>query len=287
MPRKPTRTRKPHVDEPAPSVRHSAREKEAANEAAASDSRAEVPARRDATALADAAAFLRRSEGADRRGAEGAQRSRSGLQLIEEWARAKGCLIDEREFGSLTLLSNSTSEHEVWYRESDGCAVKRTWPGFFGQVPVWKKGTVDRSPAEPSQYLERQRLQNEIFDGCTVLEGVCVSSKPSMIIGESSGQPAFVISQPFIRAANRESATPTEPQIADFMLAHGFESVPGSYFGWQRVSDGVVILDARRDNFILSAEGVIPIDRQMAVIPEIIRPKTPHARASKVRRKRA
>ena len=268
-------------------MRHSGCEKEAAHQTAAGDPRTEGTARRDATALADAADFLRRGKGADRRGAQGAQRSRSELQLIEEWARAKGCLIDEREFDSLTLLSNSTSEHEVWYRESDGCAVKRTWPGFFGQVPFWKNGTVDRSSATPSQYLARQRLQNDIFDGGTVLEGVCVSSKPSMIIGESSGQPAFVISQPFIRAANRESATPTESQIADFMLAHGFESLPGSYFGWQRVSDGVVILDARRDNFILSAEGVIPIDLQMAVIPEIIRAKTPRPRASKARRKRA
>ena len=108
-----------------------------------------------------------------------------------------------------------------------------------------------------------------------------------MILGEPTGQPCFVISQPFIEALHHGAPGPTESQITNFFAAHGFESVPGSYFGWQRVSDGVVILDARRDNFILSADGVIPIDLQMAVIPEIIRAKTPRARASKTRRKRA
>ncbi|MEO6784924.1 MAG: hypothetical protein ABI318_02220 [Chthoniobacteraceae bacterium] len=178
MPRKPTRTRKPHVDEPAPSVRHSAREKEAANEAPAGDPRAEGTARRDATALADAAAFIGQGAGADQGDAADSQRSGIEQRRAEEWARAKGCLIDDRELGSLLLISNSTSEHEVWYRESDNRAVKRTWPGFFGQVPIWKAGRLDRAPATPVQYLERQRLQNEVFDGDIVLEGVNISSRP-------------------------------------------------------------------------------------------------------------
>jgi hypothetical protein len=283
MPRQAKRKPEVTVDARPRAVRYSAREKEAARQSATGDPRLEIPARRDASALASAADFLRRSEGANRGGAEDSQRNRNEQQRIEEWARAQGCLIDEREFNSLTLISNSTSEHEVWFRESDQRAVKRTWPGFFGQVPVWKNGRLDREPATPAQYLERQRLQNETFDGDIVLEGVCVSSKPSMIIGETSGQPAFVISQPFIKAMNRELATPTESQIAAFFAAHDFEPVPGSYFGWQRAADGVVILDARRDNFIWSAEGVIPIDLQMAVIPEIIRAKPARKRPSKAR----
>ncbi len=285
MPRKAKPKPKVSVDVRARPVRHSAREKEAASKSPAGDPRAKVPARRDAPALADAADFLRRSESPDGRGAPDPQRSRVEQQRIEEWARAKGCLIEERAFDALGLLSNSTSEHEVWFRECDSRAVKRTWPGFFGQVPVWKNGRLDRGPATPAQYLERQLLQNETFEGAIVLEGICVSSKPSMVIGEPSGQPSFVISQPFIKALNREAATPNEAQIAEFLATHGFEQVLGSYFGWQRVEDGVVILDARRDNFILSAEGVIPIDLQMAVIPEIIRMKTPRKRAAKTRRR--
>ena len=286
-PRKPTRTRKPHVDEAVPSVRHSGCEKEAAPQTAAGDPRTEGPARRDATALADAAAFIGKGARADKGDAADSQRSGIEQRLAEEWARAKGRLIDDRELDSLLLISNSTSEHEVWYREFDNRAVKRTWPGFFGQVPIWKAGRLDRAPATPVQYLERQRLQNEVFDGDIILEGVNVSSRSSMIIGEPAGLPSFVISQPFIETTEENFPAPSETQIAALLSAHGFEAVPGSYFGWQRVSDGVVILDARRDNFILSAEGVIPIDLQMAVIPEIIRAKTPRASASKARRKRA
>ena len=275
------------VDAAVHPVRQSLREKEAANEAAAGDSRAEVPARRDASALADAAAFIGKGAGADEGDAADSQRSGIEQHRAEEWARAKGCLIDDREIDSLPLISNSTSEHEVWYRDLDRRVVKRTWPGFFGQVPIWKAGRLDRGSATPAQYLRRQRLQNEVFNSDIVLEGVNVSAKPSMIIGEPAGQPSFVISQPFIETPEENFPAPTEAQIEALLTAHGFESVPGSYFGWQRVSDGVVILDARRDNFILSAEGVIPIDLQMAVIPEIIRGKTPRRRASKARRKRA
>ena len=286
-PRKPTRTRKPHVDEPVPSVRHSVREKEAANEAAASDSRTEGTARRDAENLAEAARFIRGDEGADRRDAGDSEQLRAEQERTKEWVGTKGCLIKEAALEVLGIISNSTSEHEVRGRPADQRVVKKTWPGFYGQVPVWRAGRIERAAALPSQYLERQLLQNVIFKSDIVLEGVVVSEKPSMILGEPTGQPCFVISQPFIEALHHGAPGPNESQITTFLTAHGFESVPGSYFGWQRVRDGVVILDARRDNFILSAEGVIPIDLQMAVIPEIIRAKTPRPRASKARRKRA
>jgi hypothetical protein len=39
-----------------------------------------------------------------------------------------------------------------------------------------------------------------------------------------------------------------------------------SYFGWIRKDEGIAVLDARRDNFIKSANGVVPID---LVISEI------------------
>ena len=287
MPRKPTRTRKPHVDEPVPSVRHSAREKEAAHEAAASDSSAEGTARCDAENLAEAARFIRGDEGADRRDAGDSERLRAEQERTKEWLSAKGCLIAESALDALGIISNSTSEHEVRGRPADGRVVKITWPGFYGQVPVWRSGRIERVSALPSQYLERQLLQNVIFKSDILLEGGTLSEKPSMIIGEPKGQPCFVISQPFIEAVRHAAPAPADSEIAAFLAAHGFESIPGSYFGWQRAADGVVILDARGDNFILSDEGVIPIDLQMAVIPEIIRAKTPRARASKTRRKRA
>ena len=287
MPRKAKQKPKVSVDVRARNVRHSARENEAAAEAPAADPRPKIAARRHAENLAEAAAYLGQGDGADRSDVADSQRSQIQQQRLEEWARTKGCVIDERELNALLLISNSTSEHEVWYRASDQRVMKRTWPGFFGQVPVWKNGRLDREPATPAQYLARQKLQNGVFNGDIVLEGVCISSRPSMIIGEPSGHPSFVISQQFIETPDENAPAPTERQIATFLAAHGFDPVSGSYFGWQRVADGVVILDARRDNFILAAEGVIPIDLQMAIIPEIIRAKTPRKRAAKSRRRTA
>ncbi len=288
MPRKAKAKPKLSVDVRAPAVRHSDREKsQASSPHAARDPSAESTEGGDASALADAAAVIGKGARADKGGAADSERSGIEQRRAEEWARTKGCLIDDRELDSLLLISNSTSEHEVWYRALDRRVVKRTWPGFFGQVPVWKGGRLDRAPAIPAQYLERQLLQNAVFDGEVVLEGVNVSAKPSMIIGEPAGQPSFVISQPFIETPEENFPTPTEEQIRMFLTEHGFESVVGSYFGWQRAEDGVAILDARRDNFILSAEGVIPIDLQMAVIPEIIRAKPARKRAPKTRRRGA
>jgi hypothetical protein len=287
MPRKATRKPKASVDAQPRAVRHSAREKDqAGSPPSASNPGLERTPRGDAPALAAAARYIRGDEGANRRDAGDAQQFHAEQERIQEWVRSQGCLIGEADFEALGVISNSTSEHEVRGRPADDRVVKKTLPGFYGQVPVWKNGRLERAPALPSQYLERQLLQNAIFNSEILLEGVLVSNKPSMIIGESSGQPAFVISQPFIKALQPGTPGPSEPQIAAFLAAHDFEPVTGSYFGWQRVSDGVVLLDARRDNFILSAEGVIPIDLQMAVIAEI-RAKTPRKRAAKSRRRTA
>lgn len=281
MPRKAKRRSKASVDAPTRAVRHSVREKEAPTEAPAGDPRPKIAPRRDAETLAAAACHIRGDEGTDRRDACDAQRLRAEQERTKEWVSAKGCLIKRAELETLGVISNSTSEHEVRGRPADDCVVKTTWPGFYGQVPVWQDGKIGRAAALPSQYLERQLLQNEIFNSGIFLEGVMLSDTPSMIIGEPTGQPSFVISQPFIKALNPVAPGPDESQIAAFLATHGFESVPGSYFGWQRAADGVVILDARRDNFILSEEGVIPIDLQMAVVPEIIRAKPSRRRAPK------
>lgn len=87
-----------------------------------------------------------------------------------------------------------------------------------------------------------------------------------MIIGQPMGQPSFVISQRFIEAANPQAPAPTELQIAEFLGEYGFKPKPGSYFGWFRTEDSIAIVDAKPDNFILSHEGVIPIDLQMAYV---------------------
>ncbi len=103
-------------------------------------------------------------------------------------------------------------------------------------------------------------LQIEVFESDLKLEGVSISEKPSMVIGEPSGQPSFVISQPWYERTDRA----TSEEIDALLKEEGFSPVRGSYFGWFRAADGVVIVDAKPDNFIRTTEGILPIDLQMA-----------------------
>jgi hypothetical protein len=73
--------------------------------------------------------------GGSQEGGRDASRIREA-ESLGSWARTNSCLIDPKEIDDLPLVSNSTSEHEVHYRQSDSRAVKRTWPGVYGQVPI-------------------------------------------------------------------------------------------------------------------------------------------------------
>ena len=122
-------------------------------------------------------------------------------------------------------------------------------------------GRLDRANAIPSEYLLRQALQVAVFGSDIRLEGVSISDKPSMVLFEPPGQPSFVISQEWFEGGK----APTMDEIADRLGADGFFSAPHSYFGWYRPLDGVVIVDAKPDNFVKTSAGVVPIDLQMAV----------------------
>jgi len=63
-----------------------------------------------------------------------------------------------------------------------------------------------------------------------------------------------------IRPADPHRPHPTNSEIAQLMGSLGFVEVARSYYGWQRKADAITILDARPDNFILSSQGVVPID---------------------------
>lgn len=104
-------------------------------------------------------------------------------------------------------------------------------------------------------------LQVMIFSSDIRLEGASISDKPSMIIGQPAGEPSFVISQEWL-----EKAQDSNPgNIAGLLCEMGFESVPHSYFGWFRKDDGVVIVDAKADNFMATEADVIALDLQIAL----------------------
>ena len=218
-----------------------------------------------ARAFRDAATEINRAGGPR---ADGAPPAHGAGATLEEWARRHGQWIASGEVDRLALVSNSTSEHEVFYREIDGRAVKRTWPGFFGQVPAPEDGRLGRRNATPAEYLLRMALQLAVFRGDLRLEGATASDKPSMIIGQPAGEASLVISQRWYEKQD----SPGAPDIAARLRREGFLPAPRSYYGWYRSADGVVIVDAKPDNFVATPAGLVPLDLQMAVFtPEQLR----------------
>lgn len=208
--------------------------------------------------------FFDTAEGIHRiAGCDASERASFGSQVahVAQWGEENAKLIDAAQFTDLELVSNSTSEHEVRYRPSDHRAVKRTWAGFYGQVPVMEDEALKRRNATPIEYLQRMALQVAVFASDLRLEGICISSEPSMIIGEPPEQPSFIVSQGWLEKAG--DATPEA--IAEFMQREGFVEMPHTYYGWFRPADGVAVVDAKPDNFIMTPGGLVALDLQIAL----------------------
>ncbi|MGH7975890.1 MAG: helix-hairpin-helix domain-containing protein, partial [Limisphaerales bacterium] len=185
-------------------------------------------------------------------------------QSLREWAERRSVLIPQSRWQALAPVASGTAEHDVRFRAEDGRAVKRTLPGTFGFVPRLRDGKWISIPATPAEYLQRIQVQNEVFADDARLEGVMISDAPSLLIGQPAGGISFVISQKWLEADDLQRPHPDEQQIADYLNEREFKKIPGSFFGWMRAADGVVILDARTDNFILTSAGILPIDLQMS-----------------------
>ena len=88
----------------------------------------------------------------------------AAIPRLVAWAKKRGKLIPEARFESLgPPISNSTSEHEVWFDEIRERAVKRTWAGVYGQIPFAENGKVGRRNATLPEYLHRMALQIAVF----------------------------------------------------------------------------------------------------------------------------
>jgi hypothetical protein len=137
------------------------------------------------------------------------------------------------------------AEHEVFFHQEEGRVYKRTYPGTFGSAPT-ERGL--RRTATPYFYLSRLELLKDVFGLDTRLEGITGD------VGLS-----VVISEPWVYPADPQCPLPFLHEIVEFMRSLGFEGTNRSY-EWRRESDGVLVSDARPDNFIRSKEGVVPID---------------------------
>ena len=173
-----------------------------------------------------------------------------------EWARSRHLILDYNYTSGLKKHPGVSAEHEVFYRSSDDRAVKKTYAGTFGVTPD-RKG--DQTAATPLFYLRRLLLFNKIFLSDLRVEGFCLGGT-SLLIGAKGEQVSIILSQKWITALDQTHPHPSLAKIENFMKSLGFTSRASSYFGWYRAVDDVTVLDARPDNFILSAEGIVPID---------------------------
>jgi hypothetical protein len=215
--------------------------------------------------------FLQTAEEIRRRAGPAASRGQLEAQQVrvaQALATDAGTLIPEAEFSRHILVSDSTSEHQVRRRESDGRAVKRTNPGFFGQVPfITAEGSIDRRTALPAEYLDRTALQAAVFGDDIRLEGVSIAEGPSYVLFQNADQPTFIISQVWYDKAREVAAEDVNTTMREL----GFIPTKG-YFAWYRPADRVLVTDARTDNFIATdadttpGKGVKPIDLQVAVL---------------------
>lgn len=213
----------------------------------------------DAQGFGEAAAAL-----AGASAASGGSLAEVQVRQLIAWANAAQRLITEPDFERLPLVSDETGEHEVRFHEPDRRVWKKTWSGTFGMMPTWSPEGWKPTYATPLEYLERFILHNALFQDDVRLEGVLVSDQPSQLVGAVPGGCSMVISQRWLIAADDQNPHPTSEQIVSFMQELGFESLPDSFFGWFREDDGVIVLDAKPDNFVLTADGILPFDLVLA-----------------------
>lgn len=214
----------------------------------------------NARILEAAADYLRRGCTAD---AECAQNeigeTTLQIRLLGQWAFEAGRLTSLDSFLALSLVSDCTSEHKVYFDSDRNRAVKQTLPGQFGWVPSRDHGRWTLGIAKPLDYLLRWILFNIVFGDAVELEGVA-GIDSSMVIGEKAESLSIIVSQHWHRASDINHPAPSTAEISMFLRKLGFEPIPNSFHGWQRAADNVVLLDARPDNFIKTSGGVAPID---------------------------
>jgi len=204
---------------------------------------------------ADASAHLARSANPVNGFSGNTQEINRQADCLIEWARAKNVILSDDYTSGMERHSGFTAEHEVFYREADNRVVKRTYYGTFGITDA-PKG--QQHHATPMFYLRRLELMNQVLGADLRLEGICFGE--SFLLGQQGKKPSIVISQPWIRAIDPQRPHPTIAEIEQFMESLDFTQLKGAFYGWYREADKITIVDAKPDNFIMSSDGVVPID---------------------------
>lgn len=167
-------------------------------------------------------------------------------QALLEWATRNRKVIPQNVFAD-RAPDDGGVEHDIFYGER-------------GQR--LNKVTQDKPLHDVPYYLERMKLQNDLFGDGIELEGITF---------HKSGRPAFVISQP-----ERMGSHPTSEEIDAHMGSLGFKKVhPDSIGAW--TGNGVHVTDGGPKNWIKLKEGggIVPIDLHIERTASSIAPSFP------------
>ncbi len=193
------------------------------------------------SALESAQSYLRTSTGAGGQ-TSGNQSRESQCQAefreLAAWAKSNGRLIAADRFQQPTALG---AEHRVYHDQKQGYAFKATNTGRCGMF--YEQGEPVSSL--PSEYLERWRLQNEIFGDTAELEGLI----------ETPTGVCLVVSQRWITGD-----VPSEFDIIEVMQSLGFATTAQAEC-YYRALDDIAVMDCHDGNFVKLENGlVVPID---------------------------
>ena len=148
--------------------------------------------------------------------------------------------------------------------DGDDCLKSATLDSWFAPMePMPSDSPKPEGGSEP-------QLDNLAKEAERVLDEL-TASIPETLASQAASfrESAREIDQRRARASE-SSETPVSgelewaKEIAAFMRGMEFRKIRDSFHGWAR-HDGIVVMDAKSDNFILTDKGIVPIDLQIGV----------------------
>lgn len=167
-----------------------------------------------------------------------------------EWVESCGHTAERSE--TLVRLDEG-SEHVVYLAQGGKVVVKLTKPGLYGDSYYLVDGRVHQRCCTPGDYLIRLAMLELTFDFAPRAVGI---TKDGQIVSVQR----FIKGEP-----------PTQDEVDEFLLQEGFEPVKRSCWLWKKKDPSneveYWIGDAREDNFVKTAHGIVPIDLRMWGVP--------------------
>ncbi len=135
------------------------------------------------------------------------------------------------------------SEHRVFVDPRE-LVYKHTLVGTFGDTYFIVNGRVHQRRCLPSDYLARLDLWEEVFGFAPVALGLTPAGQIVTVQNFVSGE------------------VPSQTEVDEFLWAFGLVDVKRQCFVWKKAlpTRDIWVGDTRDENFVKTAQGIIPID---------------------------